>query len=813
MSLRNTSASERASFGAAPAGSERNIPYRCASMRTHCLPFMRSPSRTVHTAGAAFVLLLLGIATVGGIVVAVPGLVPAGSVGSVGSPSPPAVTTASPLANPANCSQGTNVIRASPPGGDAYSMLLQDYDTLGSEGGGTLYLAAGTYYVDETLMFHNYGNVSIQGAGPSATVLSLPVDPIQDFTGDNGTALGLYNATTGGASNGTTMNFIDVNGPPIDNFEMCGLALDAEATSAAEDWSGSLLADNSGGSHHVYSDLELTGLYGPQTTPNGIHLESAAAPDTTAEGYIVDDLTAGDYVVSFLDAANYTNGPNFLNIGPLLDCTLDHVTGQGQVAFEVAPPTGCLAENWNVTGRLVIDPVTGGSWGGTSFKNVSFDAAGTPEPNAAAISVHDDGFYGSNFTGLSWTGATFVGTVLGGGNLVSVASSRFLGGISPIPARFVNSTVVWTDASFITLPLPLLTGGTPTGGASSVVTGDTFDFPNGTRGNDPFQLTVSDNTWKQDTVSIDGSASGYLVCAPNVTLSQTSTFADLRYTPVGSLAPASLGFFDLAGSPGFTDLGAATWGFTHVTDTLPVRTPSPPGAATASNATPTSAELGWTASFGPVTNYTLLLGSSAGALAPVASVGNRTEFTLSGLTPGASYFFALRAWNGSYPSGAGPTGDLTTPIWAPGSPSGLVVEASATDAVALAWQPASGTVTGYTVTFGTSNATLSSTDSVGNRTQYNVTGLAPSTEYYFEVEAWNSTTSSSPTPVVNATTLAAPPPPPTAPGATTRPPSLDGYLEVMVLAGLVAVGTVGPILCASLWRTPSRPRRPSRQRS
>jgi Fibronectin type III domain len=777
-------------------------------MRTHLPPLTRAQSKTVRAVGATLVLLLLIVATVWGIVVAVPGLFPVGSGANGGPPSVPTGSGAAPLANPANCSQGANAIHATPQGGDSYSMILQDFDTLGSEGGGTLYLGAGTYFVNQTLNFHNYDNVSIQGAGPGSTVISLPVDPIGNFTADNGTALGLYNATTGGATNGTTMNFINVNGPPIDNFELCNLQLNAQATSAAEDWSGSLLADNSGGSHHVYSDISIAGLYGPQTTPNGIHLNSAAPAGINATGYIVDDLSTGNYPASFLDAPGHTNGPNFLNVGPIQDCTLYDIAGQGQVAFEVAPPTGCLAENWNITGRLVIDPVTGGSWGGTTFTNVSIDAAGTPEPNAAAVSVHGDGYYGSNFTGLRWTDDTFVGTILGGENMVDVEGSRFYGGISPVPATFVNSTVVWTDSSFVTLPLPLELGGSPTGGEVSVVTGDTFDFPNGTHLNDPFQLTVSDNTWRQDTISITGSASVYLICAPNVTLAQTSTFSDLHYDAIGTLAPLDMLFFDVPGSPGFVDRGAAVWGLDNVFDTLPVLTPSPPGVAVASSSTPTGFQLIWAPSFGPVTRYVVLVGTTESSLTTVASVGNHTEFAVSGLTGGEQYFFAIRAWNGSYPSVMGAIGSTTTPVWSPGVPGSPVIQSRASNALTLAWQPASGIVTAYTVSFGTSADSLSRTISVGNVTSCNVTGLAPSTEYFLEVEAWNESWNSTPTPIVGAMTLGASGGPPGAgSGLAARPWSLEDAFSVMILGTVVAVATVGPILGASLWRTARRRRR------
>jgi hypothetical protein len=713
-----------------------------------------------------------------------------------------------PVANPANCTKGTHFVRLTAGTGDQHAAIISAYDSLGALGGGTLYLGPGTFTVDSTLNFLGYSNISIQGSGMGSTVLSLPPDPVGNFTAVNGTAVGQYNLSTGGPVNGTSANFIEVSGPtPVNNFEMCDLALNAEADNASQAWAGSLLLDMSGGSHHVYSDVAEDGFFGPSTSPNGAHLEpGASSPHTPAVGYVVDGLYASDNTVPFENYTGYKGGPNFLNVGAIVNCTLDQVNGIGLVAFEVAPPHGCTSENWNLSGHLLIDPGTGGSWGGSVFENVTVNTNGTASPNALGISVNNgSGGESSNFTGLRWNDDTFVGTVLGGPNMISVDNSTFWGGIDPTPPEFSDNLVYWADQSTNRLSLPISIGGSPTGGESSVVAGDTFVFPNGTNKRDPFLLTVTHNTWTDDAVAISGVASDYMMGAAALSLSESSTFSQLTYDSLGNDSPTDLLLLDVLGSPGFVDEGAAVWALHSIFDDLPVLTPSPATEVGLSAVTPVSIDVDWNPALGPVSNYTLLTGSSAAALTPDASVGNVTSFALTGLAPNQTVYVAVEAWNSSRPAALSPVAFATTPDWTPGVPSGLSAPGTGPYSVSLTWQsPTIGNVSNYTVLLVTDAGSAHRNISVGVVTNYTVEGLVSGVAYTFEVEAWNGSWTMGPSlPLTVNTTSSgsAPPPAPSAPAspgsAGSRALSLNDWVGILEVFAVILAGVVAPLAVLS----------------
>ena len=458
--------------------------------------------------------------------------------------------------------------------------LLQAYDTLGSSGGGTLELTSGVFQVDETINFGAYGNVSIQGAGIAKTILALPPSPIGTFAASNGSLVGLYNTSVGGPVGGVTANFIQLSGTaPVDNFEMCDLTVDAEANKAGEDWSGSLIFDESGGTNHVYSNIAEVGFFGPSTTPNGLHLESSPQDQYPGLDYVVDNLWADNNTLPFENYSGYKGGPNFLNVGTVVNCTLDRVTGIGQVAFEVAPPRGCLVENWNISGHITIDPATGGSWGGSLFQNVTVSANGTAATTVLSSTVPDGtGRDHSNFTALRWNDDRFYGTVVGGANLVDAENSTFDGELNATPAVFEGNTVTWAFVSSQRIPLPIEADGSPVGGSTSVLSGDSFTFLPAVRNNELFQLNVPTAVWTDDSFGVGVGNVTSLLCAPDIVLTTSSVMSGLAYRPLSGEAPRNLSLLNASDSPGFRDLGATVSNLTLINDNFEiVPAPSPNG--------------------------------------------------------------------------------------------------------------------------------------------------------------------------------------------------------------------------------------------
>lgn len=699
--------------------------------------------------------------------------------------------------NPADCSQGNHTILVAPTNGDMHNTLLQDFDTLGQLGGGTLELGPGTYVINETLDFQHYSNVSIQGAGIGKTILTLPVDPVGNFTLDNGTPVGA-------APDGETANFIEVSGgPTINNFEMCNLEVDAQANNATNDWVGSTIFDDSGGNHHVYSDIEEAGFFGPNTQPNGLHINGAPCGCHAATGYIIDDLTANNNTVPFEVYPGYTGGPNFLNVGNVVNCTVENVTGIGILALEVSPDPGCLMENWYVSGHMLIDPREGGSWGGALFQNITVNENGTNAPNALQVDVSNGTkpAGGSNFTAMRWNRDAFYGFVGNAVNMLDVENSTFYGGLNQVPAIFDGNKVVFTDMGPNKFSVPVLFQGTPVGGSSSMVGQNMFVFPNGTYQKDPFQLTASENRWSGDTIEIAGSTSGYLFKAPDVNLSEDSSINFLTYNSLGNDSPANLVLFDIVGSAGFADLGATVGELTHIYDDLPQFVPSTPDGLTAVSATTNSVGLSWNASAGPLTNYTVLVGENASALPLSFSAGVRTYYMVQNLLPGTEYYFAVEAWNASRNSGASPPVEATTnPVFAPSAPAGLTAVTCQVTSVGLQWLPSSGNVTNYTVFAATNGSATIRSFSVGLGTEFDVTGLAPHTEYSFAVEAWNGSVGSGESSSVNATTLD----PPVVSGV--EPISLRDWSVLLGTMACVFAGVFGPLLLVGYLRAARRSR-------
>lgn len=708
--------------------------------------------------------------------------------------------------NPANCSQGEHVIEVSPSTPSLQVALLNDYDQLGEEGGGTIELGAGTYVLHATLVFRGYSNVSIQGKGVGKTILSLPNDPVGNFLSTTGQKLGRWNYTQDRAVDGSVADFIRVDGPaPINNFEMCSLTLRAEANNASEDWDGSLVFDSSGGYHHVYEDLAMVHFYGPSTIPNGIHLEDFSN-NSRGYDYVVDNVTANNNTLPFKYNPWVVGGPNFLNVGAIVNCTIENLTGIGLFAFELAPPQGCVVENVNVSGHLLIDPMVGGSWGNSLFQNITVDSRNTAAPNAMGASVANGTSHGgSTFSDMRWNRDTFYGTVLHSQNMVDVENSTFYGGLNGTPAIFTGNQVFMTDWSQNRVDLPIQVDGCPSGGTSSNVSGNLFLFPNSTFRLDPFVLNVPLNSWWNDTVEIAGRSTGYLFQAPGLTLGKASVFFGISYVSLGNNSPNSLTLLDLQNSPGFVDLGAAVGSLSQIYDNLPQYAPTPPTDLRSLGRNATTVRLAWNASEGNVSNYTVYAGANESSLNLGFSAGLETNYSVMGLEPTTEYYFEIVAWNSSFPSAPSDGLEVATaalPQYAPGPPTGLSVTGVGASYVELSWDASTGNVTNYTVLVGLAPSQWAQRISAGPVLTYNVTGLTSDETYYFVVAAWNVSWSSPLSAVVSAATPSThggttPPGPPgpspgTPPPATTSPAAgsllslSDRLILAVVVAGLLA---------------------------
>jgi fibronectin type 3 domain-containing protein len=141
-----------------------------------------------------------------------------------------------------------------------------------------------------------------------------------------------------------------------------------------------------------------------------------------------------------------------------------------------------------------------------------------------------------------------------------------------------------------------------------------------------------------------------------------------------------------------------------------------------------------------VTGYKVYQGTTSGNKLLVATLGNVTTTTRTGLANGTTYYFTVTAVNAAG-EGAQATEANATPLGAPGAPTNL----SATRGngqVALTWSaPASNggsAITAYKLYRGTATNTETLIQTLGNVTSYTDPGLANGTTYYYKVTAVNT---------------------------------------------------------------------------
>jgi predicted phage tail protein len=176
---------------------------------------------------------------------------------------------------------------------------------------------------------------------------------------------------------------------------------------------------------------------------------------------------------------------------------------------------------------------------------------------------------------------------------------------------------------------------------------------------------------------------------------------------------------------------------------VPCAVPSPPRnlTAIAGNA---SVALSWEppADDGgmAVTNYTIYYGTNSGNYTMNMIVGNLTGYTITGLTNGQRYYFAVSAINEVGESEKS-NEFSAVPCTLPSAPKNLTAVAGNRN-VTLTWEPPAdnggAAVTNYTIYYGTSSGNYTNNITVGNITSYTITGLINGQRYYFAVSAFNA---------------------------------------------------------------------------
>ena len=164
--------------------------------------------------------------------------------------------------------------------------------------------------------------------------------------------------------------------------------------------------------------------------------------------------------------------------------------------------------------------------------------------------------------------------------------------------------------------------------------------------------------------------------------------------------------------------------------------------ATAGNA---AASVSWTApsSGGPVSSYTVTPFIGSSAQTPRTVNAPATSTTMTGLTPGQSYTFTVRATNPSGSGQASAPSNAVTPTGsvAPGAPTSVTAVADSKAAIVGWTAPANdggASISGYTVTPFIGATAQTPVQVSGSATSARITGLSNDTDYTFTVKATNA---------------------------------------------------------------------------
>ncbi|MEW6684379.1 MAG: fibronectin type III domain-containing protein [Nitrospirota bacterium] len=326
----------------------------------------------------------------------------------------------------------------------------------------------------------------------------------------------------------------------------------------------------------------------------------------------------------------------------------------------------------------------------------------------------------------------------------------------------------------------------------------------------PMTITVTAANQPPDGVIDAPSGDVTIAAGQSVTFAATGSDPDnsvplaYRWTFGGGAADQSV---EDPGAVVFPTPGTYTVTFT-VTDALGLADPTPaarvitvqsapPAAPTALSALDQTADnggaivLAWTPSTSAgVTEQRIYRSlTSGGSYSLVTSLAGNTanSYTHTGLTNGATYYYVVRAFNGTIESGdsnqasAAPVDNL-----APAAPTGVSAADAAGDqggALALSWMPSTATdVTAQRVYRSLTNGgpyTLVTSFANNTTNAYTDTGLANGTPYYYVVRAYDGTqessnsTQSSAAPVDNLAPAA-----PMAVSAVDRPADNGGAIDL-----------------------------------
>jgi titin len=170
--------------------------------------------------------------------------------------------------------------------------------------------------------------------------------------------------------------------------------------------------------------------------------------------------------------------------------------------------------------------------------------------------------------------------------------------------------------------------------------------------------------------------------------------------------------------------------------------PADPTSLAATATSSTSVNLTWADNANNETGYTGERSTDGITYASLATLSaNAGSYVDSSAVPSTSYWYRVKATNGTASSGYATTGPVTTPPapLTPAAPTSLAAKAVSRSSINLGWTDNANNETAFKIERSTNSSAFTQIATVGaNATSYSDTGLARNTTYSYRVRATNA---------------------------------------------------------------------------